>query len=101
MNSQQLREVLNLPVDPDPSEQLANLSHHQDQRKLQLDRFGTLDHHRNNTLRVSLRCTSLRQRMDRCMLMQVHAALFPNVTLLAMSDRSIRSATLTVVVTYL
>ena len=50
-------------------------------------------------LRVSLRRTGLRQRVDHRMLVQVHAALFTNVRLLAVSERSI-SATLTVVVTH-
>ena len=35
-----------------------------------------------NEVRVSLRRTGLRQRLDRCMLVQVLAALFPNVRLL-------------------
>ena len=34
------------------------------------------------------------------MLVQVHAALFPNVRLLAVSEQSTRSATLTVAVTH-
>ena len=51
-------------------------------------------------LRVSLRRTGLRQRLDRRMLVHVHAALFPNVRLLAMSERSIRTVTLAVAVTH-
>ena len=43
---------------------------------------------------------SLRQRVDRRMLVQVHAALFPDVRLLAVSEQSIRSASLTVAVTH-
>ena len=50
-------------------------------------------------LKVSLRRTGIRGRVDRCLIMQVHAALFPNVRLLAVSERSIRSATLIVAVT--
>ena len=51
-------------------------------------------------LKVSLRRTGLRQRLDRRMLLQMHAALFPNIRLLAVSERSMRSATLTVAVTH-
>ena len=51
-------------------------------------------------LMVSLKRTGLRQRVDRRMLVQVHAALFPNVRLMTVSERSIRSATLTVAVTH-
>ena len=51
-------------------------------------------------LRVSLKRTGLRQRLDRLILVQVHAALFPNVRLLAVSEGSIRSATLTLLVTH-
>ena len=53
----------------------------------------------DNELRISLKRTGLRQRVDRRMLVKMHAALFSNVRLLAMSEHSIRSATLTVVVT--
>ena len=53
-----------------------------------------------NELKVNLRRTGLRQRVDRRMLVQVHAALFPNVRLMTVSERSIRSATLTVAVTH-
>ena len=54
----------------------------------------------NHELKVSIRRTGLRQRVDRRILVQVHPALFPNVRLLAVSERSIRSATLTVAVTH-
>ena len=49
---------------------------------------------------ISLRRTGLRQRVDRRMLVQVHAALFPNVRPRAVSVQSMRSATLTVAVTH-
>ena len=49
MNPQQLNDILNLPVDQDPSEQLTNLLHHQDQPKLQVELFRTIDYHLNNT----------------------------------------------------
>ena len=54
----------------------------------------------NLELKVSLRRTGLRQRVDCRILVQEHAALFPYVRLLALSDRSIRSSTLTVAVTH-
>ena len=45
-----------------------------------------------------IKSTGLGQRVDRRML--VHAALFPNVMLLAVLEQSIRSATLTAAVTH-
>ena len=49
VNPQQLSDILNLPVDQNPSEQLTNLLHHQDHSKRQFDLSRTLDYHLNNT----------------------------------------------------
>ena len=49
MNAEQISDILNLPVDQDPSERLTSHLHHQDHSKLQFDLFRTLDYHLNTT----------------------------------------------------